>query len=79
MSGDETRKRILSAGASLIHRKGYASTSLGDILEASGVPKGSFYHHYRSKEAFGLEAVDFHLGFLVGFIFVGRIDCAHSV
>jgi TetR/AcrR family transcriptional repressor of nem operon len=68
MSGSDTRKRILRAGADLIYKKGYASTSLGDILAASGVPKGSFYHHYQSKEAFGLEAVDFHLGFLVSWL-----------
>jgi len=68
MSGSDTRKKILRAGAELIYRKGYASTSLGDILAASGVPKGSFYHHYQSKEAFGLEAVDFHLGFLVSWL-----------
>jgi len=68
MSGSDTRKKILRSGAELIHIKGYASTSLGDILAASGAPKGSFYHHYPSKEAFGLEAVDFHLGFLVSWL-----------
>jgi len=51
-----------------MHRKGYGATSLGEILKASGVPKGSFYHHYRNKEAFGLEAVDYHLGFLVSWL-----------
>ena len=68
MSGASTRNRILKAGAELIHKKGYSATGLNEILEASGVPKGSFYHHYRSKEAFALEAVDFHLGFLVSWL-----------
>ena len=38
-------------------RSGYAGTGLVELLEAAGVPKGSFYNHFESKEAFGVELV----------------------
>jgi TetR/AcrR family transcriptional repressor of nem operon len=33
--------------------KGYAAVGLNEILAAAGVPKGSFYHYFESKDAFG--------------------------
>jgi TetR/AcrR family transcriptional repressor of nem operon len=38
-------------------RSGYSGTGLAELLEAAGVPKGSFYNHFGSKEAFGIELV----------------------
>jgi TetR/AcrR family transcriptional repressor of nem operon len=38
-------------------RSGYAGAGLGELLQAAGVPKGSFYNHFHSKEAFGVELV----------------------
>ena len=38
-------------------RSGYAGTGLVELLEAARVPKGSFYNHFESKEAFGVELV----------------------
>ena len=54
-----TRDRILEAGAQLIHRQGYNRTGIQEILQAAGVPKGSFYFYFKSKEDFGLALVDF--------------------
>lgn len=56
---EETRQRILAAGAELIHTQGYNNTGLKDILKAADVPKGSFYFYFDSKEAFGIELLDF--------------------
>lgn len=42
----------------LFLERGYSATGLQDILERAGVPKGSFYHHFGSKEEFGLEMLD---------------------
>jgi TetR/AcrR family transcriptional repressor of nem operon len=53
----DTRLAILEAGASLIHRQGFHRTGLADILSAAGVPKGSFYFYFKSKEEFGLALV----------------------
>lgn len=54
----DTRLAILEAGASLIHRQGFHRTGLADILSAAGVPKGSFYFYFKSKEEFGLALVE---------------------
>ena len=53
--GEETRDRILAAATELIHAQGFKETGLTDILAASGVPKGSFYHYFPSKEDLGKE------------------------
>ena len=60
---DTTRQRIIEVGADLIHQRGFNNTGLKDILKAAGVPKGSFYFYFDSKEAFGIAVVD-HYGSL---------------
>jgi TetR/AcrR family transcriptional repressor of uid operon len=52
--GGETRRRILEVAAEHFAERGYAGTSLNDVLKASGVTKGGFYFHFPSKEALGL-------------------------
>jgi TetR/AcrR family transcriptional repressor of nem operon len=56
----DTREKILSAGASIVLHKGFNHTGIQEILKASGVPKGSFYFYFNSKEDFGLELIDFY-------------------
>ncbi len=58
MSKEDTKTRLLEEGSALILERGYAATGIQDILRAAGVPKGSFYHHFRSKEDFGLQVLD---------------------
>lgn len=50
---EATRRKILETGTRLVLGKGFAALGLQEILKASGVPKGSFYHYFPSKEAFG--------------------------
>jgi len=52
--GTETRRRILEVAAEAFADRGYAGTSLSDVLKASGVTKGGFYFHFPSKEALAL-------------------------
>jgi AcrR family transcriptional regulator len=52
--GGETRRRILDVAAEAFADRGYAGTSLRDVLKASGVTKGGFYFHFPSKEALAL-------------------------
>lgn len=42
----------------MLHEAGYAATGIKDLVDAVDVPKGSFYNHFESKEAFGKEVVD---------------------
>ena len=51
--GEETRDRILAAATDLIHQRGYKATGVAEIVAASGVPKGSFYFYFASKEELG--------------------------
>ena len=55
--GGETRRRILEVAAEAFADRGYAGTSLSDVLKASGVTKGGFYFHFPSKEALALAAL----------------------
>ncbi len=51
------RERLLEAGVAVISKSGFNGCSVQDITEAAGVPKGSFYNHFESKEALGAAAL----------------------
>jgi TetR/AcrR family transcriptional repressor of nem operon len=53
----ETRQHILGTGYKLIVSKGFSSVGLAEILQSAGVPKGSFYYYFKSKEQFGEEII----------------------
>jgi TetR/AcrR family transcriptional repressor of nem operon len=52
------RTRLLDAARQLIRTQGYAATSVDELCAAAGVTKGSFFHHFRSKEEMTLAAVE---------------------
>jgi TetR/AcrR family transcriptional repressor of nem operon len=52
----DVRQHILDVARPLLLRKGFTAVGLTEVLAAARVPKGSFYHYFGSKEAFG-EAV----------------------
>lgn len=54
-----TKQKIIEAGARIIHHKGYNHTGIQEVLKAVGVPKGSFYFYFANKEDFGLHVIDF--------------------
>lgn len=49
----DTRRSILDAAQRIMSRKGFAAVGINEVLTAAGVPKGSFYHFFGSKDAFG--------------------------
>lgn len=55
---ESTKERMLDAGLSMLLRHGYNGLGIQAILEETGMPKGSFYHHFTSKEDFTLQVVD---------------------
>lgn len=54
----ETRRKLIEAAVGLMLRQGYGATSVDGICEAAGVTKGSFFHHFESKEAIALAGVE---------------------
>ncbi len=55
---DRTREHILEQGFTLFNNRGYNGTGLKEILNAAGIPKGSFYHYFESKEHFAVEIIN---------------------
>lgn len=58
MEKKDTRTDIIRVGTDLISRQGFNATGIDAILKEAGVPKGSFYHYFKSKEEFGLAVID---------------------
>ena len=53
------RQKLLDAALSVIRSKGYAATSIDELCAAAGVAKGSFFHHFKNKEALGVAAAEY--------------------
>ncbi|MFI8171642.1 TetR/AcrR family transcriptional regulator [Streptomyces sp. NPDC086081] len=49
----DARRSILDAARQIMAHKGYSAVGLNEVLAQAGVPKGSFYHYFASKDAFG--------------------------
>jgi len=58
MGKDTTKIALLKTGARFLKEKGYNHTGIQEVLQATGVPKGSFYYYFKSKEDFGLEIIE---------------------
>jgi TetR/AcrR family transcriptional repressor of nem operon len=56
----DAKEKILAAARSLIEARGYSALGVAEICTAAGVPKGSFYHFFDSKESLALAVVDEH-------------------
>jgi TetR/AcrR family transcriptional regulator, transcriptional repressor for nem operon len=57
MPRPSVREKIVETAVVEFHRHGFAACSVDTITKAAGVPKGSFYNHFKSKEALAAEAV----------------------
>jgi TetR/AcrR family transcriptional repressor of nem operon len=55
----ESKTRFLEAALQVIRAKGYTATTVEDVCEAAGLTKGSFFHHFDSKEELALAAADY--------------------
>ena len=54
----DTKTRIIEKASFLIHKKGYRSTGVMEIVSAVGIKKGGFYHYFISKDDLGLKVLD---------------------
>lgn len=57
----DTKQELLEQGMAMLLRHGYHDLGITAVLEATGIPKGSFYHHFSSKEDFGLQVIDLYM------------------
>lgn len=55
---ERTKQTIIATSAVLFNQKGYAGTSMDDIMRASGLSKGGVYTHFKSKEEIALAAFE---------------------
>lgn len=55
----ESKTRLLNAALHVIRAKGYTATRVEDVCEAAGVTKGSFFHHFDTKEELAVAAADY--------------------
>jgi TetR/AcrR family transcriptional regulator, transcriptional repressor for nem operon len=69
----DTRSRLLETASGLIWRRSYYGTSVDLICESCGIKKGSFYHHFDSKQALAEAALDQYREF-----FIAQFDQAFS-
>jgi TetR/AcrR family transcriptional repressor of nem operon len=53
----ESKTKLLDAALRIVRAKGYAATRIEDVCAAAGLTKGSFFHHFKSKEDLALSAV----------------------
>ena len=58
MARPSHKEKLLSEGLRVVHEHGFGASSVRDIVQAAGVPQGSFTNHFASKEAFGLEILE---------------------
>lgn len=65
----ETRSALIRAGVISLAEKGFPATTIDEVLAHCSVPKGSFYHYFESKEAFGRELIEAYAGY-----FARRLD-----
>jgi TetR/AcrR family transcriptional repressor of nem operon len=53
-----TREELIRVGTEIIAQQGFNATGINAVLSKAGVPKGSFYYYFRSKEDFGLAVIE---------------------
>lgn len=65
----DMRQHIIDVARSLMTNKGYTAVGLAEVLSAAGVPKGSFYYYFKSKEEFGQALLEEYFS-----EYLGRVD-----
>jgi TetR/AcrR family transcriptional regulator, transcriptional repressor for nem operon len=56
-----TKQRLIEAGLRMLLQHGYNDLGIQALLDETGTPKGSFYHHFEDKEDFALQVVDTYM------------------
>jgi len=56
-----TKQKLIEAGLRMLLQQGYNDLGIQALLDATGTPKGSFYHHFKDKEDFALQVIDTYM------------------
>lgn len=64
MNKETTKDKILAHAAQIVRKKGFNNTGIQEILQSAGVPKGSFYFYFKSKDDLGLALIDYYAQYL---------------
>lgn len=62
---DNARDALIWSGVELLTEKGFNNTGIDEILKRVNVPKGSFYHYFENKEAYGHTVIDSYSGYFI--------------
>jgi TetR/AcrR family transcriptional repressor of nem operon len=54
----DVRRRLIESGLTLIGKQGFAGSGVAEITASAGIPKGSFYQYFDSKQAYAIELLD---------------------
>ncbi len=71
------RQKLLDAALSVIRTKGYEATTIDELCAEAGVAKGSFFHHFKTKQAIGVAAADYWSE-MTGALFAAAAYHAHA-
>ncbi|MEM9509581.1 MAG: TetR/AcrR family transcriptional regulator [Cyanobacteria bacterium P01_E01_bin.35] len=58
----QTKARIIKQAAAVFNQRGYAGSSIADIMQATGLKKGGIYNHFQSKDELAVAAFDYAVG-----------------
>ena len=68
ITAQNSKSKLLDAALQVIRTKGYTATTIDDICASASLTKGSFFHHFKSKEDLALAAID-HWNAMTGGLF----------
>lgn len=57
--GEQSKNKLIETAAEMFLRNGYNATGINDILASTGLPKGSFYFHFKSKKDLAVEVAHY--------------------
>lgn len=66
--GDQSKKRIIETAGELFWKNGYTKTGISEILNATGLPKGSFYFYFKKKADVAKEVLQYYCQIVIGLL-----------
>ena len=63
--GEESRQRLIECAAELFWKNGYSATGISEILKQTGLPKGSFYFYFKSKDELAMAVTEYYQKVLI--------------